>query len=183
VCINGGCTCPNCNFPNASSKCVNNVCVLDKCLAGYGNCDGNDVNGCEVSLMSDKNNCSQCGMVCPMNAPFCGSGVCVLAPVLAGSFVVDAGPAWGGNPPCYTCQEACALVLGGQAVNYSCSTQMNVVDHLAYVDGWGDSSHCNMNPVAENYKKSVNYDCGGQSCSFSAYVMDHSCTARNYCFK
>ncbi len=178
----GGCGQSCTKVPHATAACTNGNCVLGKCDAGYANCDGIAANGCEVNLLSDANNCSACGMACPMNLPNCGNGTCTLMPVLVGSYMVDQGPAWGGNPPCYTCQEACAMLFGGVAGSYSCSTQMGMTDHKASVDGWGDSSHCGMNYVAENYKLNTNYDCGMGSCSFSAYVMDHSCTAKNYCF-
>jgi hypothetical protein len=183
VCKNGGCTCPMCNFPNAASSCVNNVCIMGACVQGFADCNNSPNDGCEVNINSDKNNCNGCGKVCPNNTPFCSMGTCVLAPTLVGQFIVNAGPAWGGNPPCYTCQEACALLFGGMATDYSCSTVNNMVNHQAYEDGWGDSQHCGMNPVAENYKLNVNYNCGMMSCSFSAYVNDHGCNSTNYCFK
>jgi hypothetical protein len=95
VCTNGGCTCPQCNFPNATSVCINNVCKLDKCNAGYGNCDNNDVNGCEVDLQYDANNCSSCGTVCPMISPFCNMAMCSNvnpAVIYTGNFTVGQTP-------------------------------------------------------------------------------------------
>jgi hypothetical protein len=77
ICKQGGCTCAMCNIPNASALCVNNMCVFDKCNPGFADCNNNKADGCEVSLNTDKNNCSQCGMVCPLNAPFCANGQCV----------------------------------------------------------------------------------------------------------
>jgi hypothetical protein len=76
VCINGGCTCAKCNFPNAASSCVNNVCVMGACVQGFGDCNKNPNDGCEVNFNTDANNCTGCGIVCPMNAPFCSNGVC-----------------------------------------------------------------------------------------------------------
>jgi Cys-rich repeat protein len=172
-------------LPNATAACTDGNCVLGSCKAGFADCNGDPNDGCEVNLNFDAKNCSQCGMVCPMNLPNCGGGVCTLQPVLVGQFMVNMGPMWTTNPPCYTCQEACALLYGGAANTYGCSTQMNIVDHMASVDGWGDSTHCvaqGGTPVADTYKVGNTYDCGAQSCSFSAYVTDHGCTSVNYCF-
>jgi len=36
----------------------------------------NPMNGCEVGLQFDKNNCGACGHVCPMQTPYCNNGVC-----------------------------------------------------------------------------------------------------------
>ena len=75
ICTNGSCTCPQCNFPNGQSQCVNNQCVLTGCVMGFGNCDNNPVNGCEANLSSDSANCNACGLVCPQGQT-CQLGMC-----------------------------------------------------------------------------------------------------------
>ena len=76
VCRNGGCTCPQCNIPNAVTACVNNQCVLQSCLPGFGDCDRDPINGCEVDLRSDTRNCGACGAACAAPKPYCLGGVC-----------------------------------------------------------------------------------------------------------
>lgn len=98
-----------------------------------------------------------------------------------GSYRISDGPSWIENPPTYSCLEGCAVVFGGTADDYQCSTDGAVVDNQAYVDGWGDDTYCTA-PVAEDYKLGDTYDCGGAGCSYSAYVMDHSCASTNYCY-
>jgi hypothetical protein len=72
----GGCG-KLCNgLPNAAANCVSGNCVLGACNAGFENCNGDPADGCEANLQLDPNNCSQCGMTCPMNTPSCVSGVC-----------------------------------------------------------------------------------------------------------
>lgn len=51
-------------LPNvASSECSNMTC-RPVCRVGYGNCDGNPSNGCEVALASSAGNCGACGLDC-----------------------------------------------------------------------------------------------------------------------
>ncbi len=101
----------------------------------------------------------------------------------SGQFAVNEGPVWYNNPPSYSCLDACALKFGGAAADYACSTSATSIDHQAWLDGWGTMQYCGNTPAAEDFKKSVNYDCGGTACSFSAYVSDHGCSKVNYCFK
>ena len=180
VCQNSSCTCPQCNFPNAKSQCVNNQCMFDSCFTGFGNCDNNTANGCEVDFTSDDKNCGACGTVCPMNLPHCSASTCTNAPVLVGKFNVSDGPAWGGNPPTYTCQEACAKVFGGTANQYQCSTIMGSVNRMANSSIWGVGG-CAV--VADTFKKNTAYNCGAANCAQSAYVSDNCSPGTNYCFK
>jgi hypothetical protein len=100
-----------------------------------------------------------------------------------GSFNVGDGPIWTSNPPTYSCLDACAMLFGGSAENYFCSTSAESIDNQAYVDGWGDTQYCDS-PVAEDFKLNDFYDCGSTSCAFSAYVEDHGAceTSVNYCY-
>ena len=184
VCINGGCTCPKCNFPNAASSCVNNVCVMGACVQGFADC--NNIRRTTAARSTPRpttNNCNGCGKACPNNIAYCSMGVCVVAPTLVGSYNVSDGPQWTDNPPCYTCQEACAMVFGGNAQSYSCSVVPNMVTHTAYESGYADGDHCDMNPFPEDYKLGDTYDCGNFGCSYSAYVSDNCGNSINYCFQ
>jgi hypothetical protein len=49
-----------CARANASASCSTGSCVLGACNANYGNCDGDDSNGCETHENST-NNCGACG--------------------------------------------------------------------------------------------------------------------------
>lgn len=51
-------------FPNAIGRCDGRGgCVIEACLEGFSDCDGDPSNGCEVDL-SDTQNCGACGVVC-----------------------------------------------------------------------------------------------------------------------
>ncbi|MBK8255919.1 MAG: hypothetical protein IPK82_25040 [Polyangiaceae bacterium] len=70
-----------CNLPNAVPACAAGMCAIGACLAGFADCDGNPMNGCEVNIGSDLNNCGGCGTVCaPANAAgTCSAGTCQVA--------------------------------------------------------------------------------------------------------
>jgi hypothetical protein len=78
------------------------------------------------------------------------------------------------------------LLFGGLSTDYHCSTNPNFLDYQAFVDGWGDSTFC-FQPVSETFRKeqagNPGYNCGAGFCSYSAYVMDHSCSSINYCWE
>ncbi len=70
-----------CHFDNASAKCTTGACALDTCNAGFGDCDSNTVNGCEVDTKSDLANCGSCGTTCAQGE-VCLSGLCKTPNVL-----------------------------------------------------------------------------------------------------
>ena len=76
--------------PNSYSTCVG-YCQLN-CFGGFGNCDGNPYNGCEVNLSFDPANCAGCGHVCyaPNATVGCSSGNCTITSCLAGFEDCDA---------------------------------------------------------------------------------------------
>ena len=71
-CSSCGLVCPT--RPNSTSNCVSGTCSIT-CNTGFANCDGNITNGCEINILTNKNNCGACGVVCP-GAQICTGGVC-----------------------------------------------------------------------------------------------------------
>ena len=96
-----------------------------------------------------------------------------------GSYNVQDGSEWGGNPPGYSCLQACAQVFGGSAEDYQCSTQQDSIDNQGNYTVWGVGG-CQV--YDEDYVKSPgNYNCGQEDCAASAYTKDN-CYGTNYCF-
>jgi hypothetical protein len=58
----GACGVP-CSRANAAPTCGGGTCRISSCTPGFGNCDGNDVNGCENSL-DNLTHCGTCGTGC-----------------------------------------------------------------------------------------------------------------------
>jgi hypothetical protein len=86
-----------CSYANASGSCVNGGCAIGICNTGFGNCNNNPSDGCEINLTTNINNCGNCGTVCSYaNATAsCTSGTCNLAACNAGFANCDGNPANG----------------------------------------------------------------------------------------
>ena len=56
---------------------ANGACTDCKaaCAAGFGDCNADLGDGCEIDTQTDKNNCGMCGKVCGPNET-CGAGAC-----------------------------------------------------------------------------------------------------------
>ena len=70
-----------CGSANATPNCIAGGCVL-ACAQGYGDCDGQNVTGCESPLATDAFNCGRCGRNC-------GKGTCVAGQCTAWTMWTD----------------------------------------------------------------------------------------------
>jgi hypothetical protein len=97
----GGCGIA-CARPNATALCPAGACTLGDCNLGFGNCDGDAVNGCETDLATNQN-CGACGVPCdlPSAVSSCATGSCKVVSCNAGSFDCNGDPTDGCEPlPC-----------------------------------------------------------------------------------
>ena len=198
---NGGetdvdCGGPRCNGCQNGRGCAQNAdCVSKLCknlvCTAVASCNDNLLNQDETDIDCGGNTCAKCGANkkcvfgsdCQSN--LCSGGLCKAGnKVNVGSFdPYIQGPPWGNNPPVLSCVETCAMLFGGLANSYGCSTQPNVLDNKAWLDGYADTRYC-VNPAADNFKVGVNYDCGMAGCSYSAWVRDNpACDKVNYCWR
>ncbi|NMM86939.1 hypothetical protein B2J88_21650 [Rhodococcus sp. SRB_17] len=112
-----------------------------------------------------------------------------------GSYDVGSGPFWKNTPPNYTALQAAELVFGSLAngYQYAISTVDSFVNHLAWYDGFGDTSHLPTtnkfgggNALAENFFIDVGKSGYNQGGDLSAYVGGDKATqgggAFNYVF-
>ena len=69
-----------CDAGNGTPRCNMGVCGVSDCPAGFGDCDGDPKNGCEVDLTSDASNCKVCGSACEKanNSPACVASACTV---------------------------------------------------------------------------------------------------------
>jgi hypothetical protein len=70
----GGCT-NACNLANATPECEGGNCQITMCNAGFGDCDMDPSNGCEVDFSNDSQNCGFCGFQC-FPGSHCTGGMC-----------------------------------------------------------------------------------------------------------
>jgi hypothetical protein len=68
-----GRACPS--LSNATSICSTGNCLIGQCATNYADCNGVSSDGCEVSLLSNVNNCGYCGHVCS-GGQMCVNGAC-----------------------------------------------------------------------------------------------------------
>jgi hypothetical protein len=105
-----------------------------------------------------------------------------------GYYIGYDGPSWWNNPPCYTGQEAAALLFGGQPSDYAISTNPNTTDpgtitFTARCCAWG----VGLGEYPQDYK----YDAPppgytepyGFSMAVSAYVQDWPGESTNYVWR
>ncbi len=67
-----------CNLPNANPVCTASTCQVDSCIGTNRNCNSLPVDGCEVDIATNVNNCGGCGTQCstPDAVNTCTSGSC-----------------------------------------------------------------------------------------------------------
>ncbi len=67
-----------CALANATESCASGTCTLVACDPGFGDCDGNTANGCEINTNSSPAHCGDCGTACDATngTATCTAGSC-----------------------------------------------------------------------------------------------------------
>jgi len=91
-----------CNLHKAIPSCVAGKCVVTKCEPGYGDCNGDPKDGCEVHLGTSSAHCGKCGSAVKSTQLCCGG-----KPIAASSFAKDVNNCGGCGNACKAGQTCC----------------------------------------------------------------------------
>ncbi|MEZ4409716.1 MAG: hypothetical protein R3A52_25075 [Polyangiales bacterium] len=157
-----------CEAANATPACMNGACAVATCVTGFGDCDADASNGCEVELRASTAHCGACGNACaarPHAVARCTAGACEYA--CEPGFGDCDGDASNGCEVdtrasanhCGMCGRACDLANATSA----CSMGACVV--AACTDGFGDCDGNGANGCEADTRASTSH-CGacGRAC-------------------
>jgi hypothetical protein len=157
-----------CNATNGAPSCVAGACRIT-CAAGFGNCDANAANGCEVNLNTTVAACGACARPCALAhaTSGCAAGACTIASCDAGFANCDGNVANGCETDlnntvgsCGVCGRACALA------NATPTCRAGACAVAVCAAGFGDCDGAAANGCETNLNTTVG-SCGacGRACS------------------
>lgn len=161
--------------------CVSRNCVVSACDMGFGDCNDDDLDGCEANLNTSGTHCGACGRACapPRAIGACSTGTCGIATCEAGWDDCDRSVAngcevdLGALATCGGCGAVCA------PANATPACTMQTCRIAACDAGWGDCG----GGAADGCETSLRSltDCGtcGEACTranASATCTTGSCT-------
>ena len=105
-----------CTATNATAACTGGVCGIGTCNTGYGDCNDNAADGCEVNLATTVASCGACTTACniPNGTEACTAGACAVGACNTGFANCDGAAAngcettLGTNTNCGGCGMGCA---------------------------------------------------------------------------
>ncbi|MDP3273563.1 MAG: hypothetical protein Q8Q09_00105 [Deltaproteobacteria bacterium] len=182
----GGCGDACIAGPHASPRCASGTCQIT-CDMGFGDCDGDPRNGCEIDLNRAPEHCGRCANRCGGGAnanPVCAGGLCGLS-CNAGFADCDISLANGCEADlnnnashCRTCGNVCAApanatgTCGAGACDFRCNVGLNRCgaqcvrpDDPAF--GCGTCTAC---PMAAN---ATSMACGATGCIPSSCAVGY----------
>ncbi len=183
-----------CALTNAVAGCAAGACIVARCTAGSGDCDGNPANGCETDLGTTASACGACGSTCnvPNATAGCAAGRCVVASCNAGSADCDGDAVNGCETPtttntnCGACGVVCAA--GTRCANGSCQSSCPTGTNYCPTAGvcadfQTDASHCGMCGSICPALVNASASCRGGACSFACNTGFADCdgSAANGC--
>lgn len=135
----GGCG-NACSTVGGTASCASSTCGIT-CSPGYGNCDSSAVNGCEINVTNDVNNCGGCGAKCTPDSsthvlttkcnPSGSTGNCGVATCASGYYDYDKSYANGCECHEDTVGNTCGGALDLGTINLDVSPPKSVSGNLS----------------------------------------------------
>jgi len=131
-----------CASDNGTADCVDSSCAIE-CDSGWGDCDDDVSNGCEVQTATDTAHCGACGNECPVAAH--ASAVCI-----AGSCELPCDAGWGdcdGNSA-----NGCETDLTNSGnhcgeCSKTCAGQQQCLNSICQLSCSGSMGDCDSDPA------------------------------------
>jgi hypothetical protein len=109
-----------CAMPNAVAECGSGSCQFVSCLSGWGDCNDDLSDGCELNLNTTLSDCGGCDAACPANKLNCVGGTCSGLICNPGTAECDGNETAGNEcevtlsavATCGSCTNACAFNAG-----------------------------------------------------------------------
>ncbi len=168
-----------CTLAHATAACSGGKCAVATCLAGWGNCDGNDANGCETQL-NTTTNCKSCGDQCSggpnVNSASCGPSGCNVN-CAAGFSNCNGVAADGCEAQLATDPLHCGSCTKDCTVGAPSGTQPGCAQGKCTYNCGAGTADCDSNGSCETNLATSNSNCGvcGRSCGTSA-CANGTCT-------
>jgi len=163
-----------CTRANATPTCGSGTCAIASCNPGFGNCDGNDENGCETPL-NTLSNCGACNATCSLaNAgESCSTGTCTLGTCDSGFGNCDSVASNGCEAPLTTASN-CNMC--GVACDYANAAESCGTGSCVFASCSGNFGNCdgNLNNGCERPTNTLS-DCGGCNVACSRANAAASC--------